>query len=79
MTRDVLLEEALRLPVRDRADVAAELLASLDDEPPDDPEAAEKAWAVEIERRGRRVLAGESVGLSWEEVRPRLERRLARK
>jgi putative addiction module component (TIGR02574 family) len=79
MTRDLLLKEALRLPVRDRADVAAELLASLDDEAPDDFEAAEKAWAIEIERRGRRALAGESAGLPWEEVRQRLEARLASK
>ena len=79
MTRDALLKEALRLPLRDRADVAAELLASLDDEAPDDLEAAEKAWAIEIERRGRRVLAGESAGLPWEDVRQRLEDRLASK
>ena len=79
MTRDVVLKEALRLPVRDRADVAAELLASLDDEAPEDVEAAEKAWAVEIEKRARRVLAGESAGVPWHEVRQRLEDRLARK
>ena len=79
MTRDALLKEVLRLPLRDRADVAAELLASLDDEAPDDLEAAEKAWAIEIERRGRRVLAGESAGLPWEDVRQRLEDRLASK
>ena len=79
MTRDALLKEALRLPLRDRADVAAELLASLDDEAPDDLEAAEKEWAIEIERRGRRVLAGESAGLPWEDVRQRLEDRLASK
>jgi hypothetical protein len=79
MTRDVLLKEALRLPVRDRADVAAELLASLDDAPPDDPEEVAKAWAVEIERRGRRVLAGDSAGLHWEGVKQGLEGRLAKK
>ena len=78
MTRDALLKEALRLPVRDRADVAAELLASLDDEPPHDPEDVAKAWAAEIERRGRRVLAGESAGVPWEEVKGRLEERLAK-
>lgn len=80
MTRDALLKEVLRLPLRDRADVAAELLASLDDdEAPEDVEAAEKAWAVEIERRARRVLAGESAGVPWHKVRQRLEDRLARK
>jgi putative addiction module component (TIGR02574 family) len=78
VTRDALLKEALKLPARDRADVAAELLASLDDEPSEDPEEVAKAWAAEIERRGRRVLAGESAGVPWEEVRRRLEERLRR-
>jgi putative addiction module component (TIGR02574 family) len=78
MTRDALLKEALKLPVKDRADVAAELLASLDDQPLEDPEEVAKAWAAEIERRGRRVLAGESAGVPWEEVRCRLEERLAK-
>lgn len=31
MTRDAALEEALKLSVRERADVAGELLAGLDD------------------------------------------------
>jgi putative addiction module component (TIGR02574 family) len=78
MTRDALLQEVLKLPQRDRADVAAELLASLDDEPAEDPEEVERAWAAEIERRARRVLAGESGGVPWEEVKHRLEGRLAK-
>jgi putative addiction module component (TIGR02574 family) len=78
MTRDALLQEVLKLPQRDRADVAAELLASLDDEPAEDPEEVERAWAAEIEWRARRVLAGESAGVPWEEVKHRLEGRLAK-
>jgi len=50
-----LLQEALKLPPRERADLAAELLASLDEELVDDPQELEKAWANEIERRARRV------------------------
>ena len=69
-----LLREALTLPLDERADVAAELLASLDKE--EDPVAVEAAWATEIERRARRVLAGESVGEPWEDVRDRLAQRL---
>jgi putative addiction module component (TIGR02574 family) len=71
-----VLREALTLPVEERADVAAELLASLDDEPAEDLAEVEMAWAKEIERRARRVLAGESAGEPWEEVRARVERRL---
>ncbi len=78
MTRETVLQEALRLPRRERADVAAELLASLDNDLTDDPQELEKAWAAEIERRARRVLAGESPGTPWEDVKQRIEGRLAR-
>lgn len=78
MTREAPLQEALKLPRRERADVAAELLASLDDELSDDPQELEKAWASEIERRARRVLAGESEGTPWDEIKRRVERRLAK-
>ena len=71
-----LLREALALPVDERADVAAELLASLD-EPTTDAAVVEAAWAGEIERRGRRVMAGESLGEPWDDVRARVARRLA--
>jgi putative addiction module component (TIGR02574 family) len=77
MTRDAVLQEALRLTPRERADVAAELLESLEAERLDRQEDVERAWAEEIERRARRVLAGESTGAPWDEVRRRLEERLA--
>ena len=60
-----LLREALTLPIDQRADVAAELLASLDEPSTKDAEAVHAAWASEIERRARRVMAGESVGEHW--------------
>jgi len=72
-----LLREALTLPVDERANVAAELLASLDEPATADPAAVEAAWAREIERRARRVMTGESVGEPWEDVRARVGRRLA--
>ncbi len=68
-----VLHEALALPVDDRAKVAAELLASLDDEAIENPAEVEAAWAAEIEKRARRVMAGESVGVAWEDVRARAE------
>ena len=73
-----LLREALTLPPDERADVAAELLASLDDAATEDPAAAQAAWAIEVERRARRVLAGESVGEQWQDVRDRIARRLTK-
>ena len=72
-----VLREALNLPLDQRADVAAELLASLDDvSTPADPAAVEAAWGREIERRARRVMSGESAGEPWEDVRNRIARRL---
>ena len=74
-----LLREALALPVNQRADVAAELLASLDDVPTEDLAEVEAAWAEEIEKRARRVMAGESSGTPWEEVRRRAEAELRKR
>lgn len=73
-----LLRDALTWPADERAEVAAELLASLDDSAEDLAE-VQAAWAKEIERRGRRVLAGESSGEPWEDVRDRVARRLAKR
>jgi RHS repeat-associated protein len=67
-----LRRAALALPVNDRADVAAELLASLDESAPTDLQAVETAWAREIEHRARRVISGESAGEIWDDVRSRL-------
>jgi len=71
-----VLREALTLPVDERADVAAELLASLDDAAAENPAEVEAAWAAEIERRARRVIGGESAGVPWEDVRRRAEAEL---
>ena len=74
-----LLREALTLPVAERAGVAAELLASLDDAEAENPAEVEAAWAAEIERRARRVMAGESAGVPWEDVRRRAEAELRKR
>lgn len=71
-----LLREALTLLTSERADVAAELLASLEDAPPETPAEVEAAWAHEIERRARRVMSGESAGEPWEDMRARVLQRL---
>jgi putative addiction module component (TIGR02574 family) len=71
-----LLHEALELPTDERAELAAELIASLDG--PADAD-AESAWAAEIERRASRVLAGKSKGIPWETTRRRVQRELNRR
>ncbi len=69
-----ILSAALKLPITERAEVAAELLASLDGDA--DPD-VERAWALEIERRVARLRAGEASGRPWSEVRDELRRRNA--
>ena len=70
-----LLREALSLPEAERADLAAELLVSLEG-PPESDAAVEHAWAQELELRARRVLAGGSQGEAWTDVRDRVRRAL---
>lgn len=60
-----VLATALRLTVKERAALAAELLASLDGEPDEDVDAA---WAAEIERRVLRLEEEGSRGRPWQEV-----------
>ena len=72
-----LLTEALALADDDRAHLAAELLASLDEPTSDSQEDIDRLWASEIERRSNRVLSGDSRGEPWDEVRSRIERDLA--
>jgi hypothetical protein len=74
-----LLREALTLPPEERADVAADLLASLDDSTTEDPPTVQAAWAKEIEMRAHRALAEEATGEPWEGVRDRVARRLTQR
>lgn len=61
-----VLDEALQLELSERAELAAELLASLDGEPDANVEAA---WAAEIERRAARARSGADAGRPWTETR----------
>lgn len=61
-----VLDEALQLELSERAELAAELLASLDGQPDEDVEAA---WAAEIERRAARARSGEDAGRPWADAR----------
>jgi len=74
-TRDTILDTALALPPNERAWLASELIASLDESKDSDVEAA---WAVEIERRIAEVESGEAETTSWEEARTRIRAKLAK-
>ena len=74
-----VLREALAWSADERAELVAELLASLDEAAAEDPAEVEAAWAAEIEKRARRVMSGESAGIPWEDVRRRAEAELRRR
>jgi putative addiction module component (TIGR02574 family) len=72
-----LLEEVLDLSAEDRALIAAEIEASLEDEDLS-PEEVAKAWAAELQRRLDDVVAGRvetrDMGEVLHELRARYER-----
>ena len=64
-----LRTEVLALPTEERAVLAVELLASLDDDiAEDDPAEVDRAWGEEMARRSQQIAAGEVKTLSWSEV-----------
>lgn len=71
-----VLGEALDLSDEERAEVALELVASLDG--PRDPR-AEEAWVAEIENRARRVHADPEGGEDWATARAEIESKLRRR
>jgi hypothetical protein len=75
---EAVLRDALTLPSRDRAAVAAELLASLDEAEVEDADAVRAAWIDELERRDRRARSGDDAGEPWPELRDRLHNKLTR-
>jgi putative addiction module component (TIGR02574 family) len=63
---------ALELPQHERAELATQLLASLDAE----DEGVEEAWALEIDRRCRALDSGDATTSDWNEFRARIEREI---
>jgi putative addiction module component (TIGR02574 family) len=70
---EAVLADALKLDVEARAELATELLASLDG--PADPD-AEAAWEVEIARRVAAIEAGTVKLEPWEDVKRRIEKEI---
>ena len=66
---EIVLADALQLDVKARAELAAELIASLDG--PADPDAA-TAWAAEIQRRVKALESGTEQLESWEDAKRRI-------
>lgn len=53
-----------------------QLLARLESVPAVEADEVEREWGAEIERRARRILAGESSGVPWEETKRNVRSRL---
>jgi putative addiction module component (TIGR02574 family) len=70
---EAVLAEALRLDADARAQLAAELLASLDG--PSDPD-AKAAWQAEIQRRVAALEAGKLDLEPWADVKRRIVKRI---
>ena len=68
-----IIASALQLPREERARVAREIIASLD-EPAD--QNVEAAWLAEVERRLDEVERGSAKLVPWDVVRQRVEERL---
>lgn len=64
-----ILDQALKLPPNERAEVAEQLIQSL--EPPADGE-VEQAWQQEIQQRLSEITSGVAKTIPWEEVQRRL-------
>jgi putative addiction module component (TIGR02574 family) len=73
---EAVLPDALRLDADSRAQLAAELLASLDG--PSDPD-AEAAWQAEIEQRVAALNAGRIKLEPWADVKRRIEKAILRR
>ena len=69
--RHDLLKDALELPLDERAELASDLLASLDEGAEEEIEAA---WAAEIERRVRDVREGRVDSTDWRTVLLRVQK-----
>jgi putative addiction module component (TIGR02574 family) len=68
-TPSALRDEALALPAGQRAELAVELLASLDDDVSDvDPDELDRVWGEEMQRRSAQIASGDVKTLTWDEV-----------
>ena len=61
-----LLEEAMKLPVRQRARLVSSLIDSLEESDETD---VEQAWIDEVHKRARELETGQVRGLTWAEAR----------
>ena len=82
MSRDakLVLEAALALPVKKRANIAYRLIRSLDGPDPTPAEQAkiDAAWAVELDRRNKEIDEGKAELIAFEDVMAEVRQMLKR-
>jgi putative addiction module component (TIGR02574 family) len=69
-----LLTQALQLPANERADMARQLLLSLEPDTPD--EDYESAWEKEILERVKEYDEGKVVAVDWREAHEEIRKKL---
>ena len=74
VTKKEVFDQALALPLDERARLAHEIIASLDGPAQD---GAAEAWVREIERRVREVKDGSVKLVDWKDTRTRILKRLS--
>jgi putative addiction module component (TIGR02574 family) len=72
-----LMERVLKLPVEERAALAARVIDSLGDETPDAPTEVERAWRDELLRRHDDMLSGRDPGVPAGQVLAEMRRAMA--
>jgi len=75
MTLSAIASKALKLPLKERGQLAAKLIASLDHA---DPDEVEQMWAEEAQRRYQSLLAGRAKLVSARDVMGRARKALRR-
>ena len=70
MAEETLLEEILKLPVDRRAELARQVLLSLEPNQSDDD--AEQGWMDEIQRRREAIRSGDAQLMDWVDARRQL-------
>lgn len=71
-----LKQEAAKLPEAQRAELALEMLRSLDEEDDFASEEIERAWLDEIARRSAEIDRGEAIMIPGDEAIARIRQRL---
>ncbi len=70
-----IVDQAMDLSTKERARVAAALIASLDADAAEKPALVRRAWRAEIAKRVEHVVSGASAGIAWTQARARIEAR----